>query len=311
MTIAVGRAFKPLVKAGIIPDFTIFADAVKCLEQIQGVEDFFEKTNSVLLSKADYQLFRIKSKSKILYFSETDSMAKYFEKAGSVNPGFYKSGGSVSIISYYFAKTLGFGQIVFSGLDLAFIDNKIFADGQNIENVAEHLKHKIINVKNKDGNDVLTRADYAWFIRQFNEIFTEEINLARIINTSLKGAFINGMEYMAFTEFAKTLSEVKPDIDEIISSVYADTKKNWNSALLKVYSKLKQVKDDIEELNKASTEIYFEFNKICEELANFGKTNYTPEAFDILNNKSIETRQKIIDNPILFFALKLTEKDYQ
>jgi len=285
VVIVVGKAFKAVIAAGIIPDFTVFADAENCIKQITGVEDYLEKTNLVLLSKADNYLYNLKSKSKILYLSETDSMAKLFE-----GQNFYKSGSSVSIISYYFAKALGFGQIAFSGLDLAYSESNFYADdnkiykeymkcfkfkfsnqGKNAVNNQEiedydwfirqfekivvkeepfseslenaefsHIlsalihyfkvvlqKQELIYVKNKEGVDILSRTDYAWFIRQFNEIFTEEINLARIINTSLKGAFINGMEYMEFSEFAKTLSGSKPDIDEIISSVFGQTKESW------------------------------------------------------------------------------------
>lgn len=306
VTIAVGRTFKTLVTAGIIPDFTVFADAQHCLEQIQGVEDFIEKTNLILLSKAEHSLYKLKSKSKIIYFSETDSLSKLFKETSSQNPGFYKSGGSVSIISYYIAKALGFGQIAFSGLDLAFIDNKIFADGQTIKDIYESLKHTIIHVKDKAGNEIPTRADYAWFIRQFNEIFTEELNLARIINTSLKGAFINGMEYMDFSEFAKTLSGAKPNIDEIISSVSTETKESWNSAIINTYPKIKQACKELEQMSPDLSEISGEFAKICTELSEHGKTDYDANAFEILNNKAIETRQIIINNVFLSNFMQYT-----
>ena len=310
VTIAVGRAFKSLVNAGIIPDFTVFADAGNCLEQIQGVEDFIEKTNLILLSKADQNLYKLKSKTKIIYFSETDSTSKLFQEPNAKNPGFYKSGGSVSIISYYIAKALGFGQIVFSGLDLAFIDNKIFADGQTVENIHEYFKNKIIQVKDKDGNEISTRTDYAWFIRQFNEIFTEEINLAKVINTSLKGAFIEGMEYMNFSEFAKTLSGVKPDVDKIISSIFSETKESWDLPLKIAYSKVVQSLKELEQISTDLSELSTEFEKICTELNEQGKTDYNPDAFELLNNKAIETRQIITNNIFLSNSIQKSIWDY-
>ena len=313
--IAVGRAFKTLVKAGIIPDFTIFADALLCSKQIEGVEKFLEQTNVILLSKSDKDILEnFKSKSKILYFTQTDSMIKLFENGKSENIGFYKSGSSVSIISYYAAKALGFGKIIFSGLDLAFIDNKIYADGQTFEQntpeMTEFLQKKLTYVKDKDGNEIPTRADYAWFIRQFNEIFTDEINLAGIINTSTKGAFIEGMEYMEFAEVVKTLSEIKPDIDKMISDVFVETKEKWKLILNSVYPKLKQAKDELEYINKILIEIHAEFDKICEELTTLGKTNYLPDAFEVLNNKSVEIRRNIIDNVFLSILMQQTIWSY-
>ena len=299
VTIAVGRAFNSLVNNGVIPDFTVFADARNCLDQIKGLENFIEKTNLILLAKTDQNLYKLKSKTKIMYFSETDSITRIFKDVCPENAGFYKSGSSVSILSYYIAKALGFGQIAFSGLDLAFIDNKIFADGQTIENVAEEIKHKIIHVKDKEGNDLITRTDYAWFIRQFNEIFSEELNLATVINTSLKGAFINGMEYMAFSEFAETLSTAKPDIDNIISSVFTETKESWDSALINVFSLINLAYKDMEQIRPDLSELFNEFAKICTELSELGKTDYDPEAYMLLNNKAVETRKRVVNNLFL------------
>ncbi|MEI8389049.1 MAG: 6-hydroxymethylpterin diphosphokinase MptE-like protein [bacterium] len=299
VTIAVGRAFNSLVNNGVIPDFTVFADAQNCLDQIKGLENFIEKTNLILLAKTDQDLYKLKSKTKIIYFSETDSITRLFKDVCPENAGFYKSGSSVSILSYYIAKALGFGQIAFSGLDLAFIDNKIFADGQTIENVAEEIKHKIIHVKDKEGNDLITRTDYAWFIRQFNEIFSEELNLATVINTSLKGAFINGMEYMAFSEFAETLSAAKPDIDNITSAVFTETKEGWNSALTNVFSKIGLAYKELDQISPDLSELFNEFAKICTELSELGKTDYDPEAYILLNNKAAETRKRVVNNLFL------------
>lgn len=367
VTISVGKVFKTLVNAGITPDFAVFADARYCIGQTQGVEKFLKQTNLILLSKADSHLFNLKSKSKILYFSEIDSMARIFEKACPKPTGFYKSGSSVSIISYYVAKALGFSQIIFSGLDLAYIDNKFYAKSDKIfeeftkcfklkfqkkyektvqqnseitwlikqlnnicfkdetyidilntlpeeEVVSTLLKHfqnilqnqDIITVKDTNGNDILTRADYAWFIRQFSEIFTEEINLARIINTSPKGAYIEGMEYMELSEALKTTSGVKPNVDKIISSVYSETKEIWDSTITNIYKELKRNYDELEKINTDSTELYKELDSICIEIKQTGKTDYNPEAFNNVNKKIIETRQMLIGN---VFASNAMQKE--
>lgn len=317
VTIAVGRAFRTLIYAGIIPDFVVFADALHGLGHVKDIEEYLSRTNVILLSKSDNYIFNLKTKSKILYFAETDSMSRIFEETGSINPGFYKSGSSVSIISYYIAKALGFANIAFSGLDLAFLGNKIYADGKELfinhvlypeskpdDDYIEYFKsltqnQSFLTVKDKEGNDLITRADYAWFIRQFGEILTEEINFAKVINTSLKGAYIDGMEYMALSELLKTVPEDKTDVYEIISSVQKDTKKDWDLLLKKIDSKLNLIVKDLKEINTDSNCIYTELNKIYTEYKNSGNTNYSQENFAKLNNKLIETRQKLVNNVFL------------
>lgn len=316
VTISVGRAFKTLVNAGIVPDFAVFADARYCFGQTQGVESFLEQTNIVLLSKADNYLYNLKSKSKILYFSETDSLAKIFQKACPKYSGFYKSGSSVSIISYYVAKALGFSNIIFSGLDLAFIGNKIYSDGDTINTdwpifFAFKLQNqKTLHVKGNNGNELMTRADYAWFIRQFGEIFTEEINLSRIINTSMNGAYIEGMEYMELSEALKLISGTKPDVDKMISSVYSETKEVWDSTITNIYNELKRYFAELEKINTDSAELNKELNLICSELKQTGKTEYNPEAFNNLSSKIIEIRQMLINNVITSNAMQKTIWNY-
>jgi hypothetical protein len=303
--VSVGRAFKILVDAGIIPDFTVFADARFFLEQVDGVEKYLEKTNVVLTSKCDNDAYSIKAKSKILYFSINDKMTKLFEKLGTKEIGFYKSGSSVSIISYYFAKALGFKQIAFSGLDLAILGSTLYAKGESVYNDDGSIIqnkvawNKLVPTKDKDGNPLQTRSDYAWFIRQFSEIFTEEVNLARIINTSLKGAYIAGMEYMSFENFSKLLSEEKGAVDKVVSQTFAETKKEWAAVYSKVMEKMQDVKVELLNIQKDSAEIESVFAKICAEVEKTGITTYNQESFSVLGDKVTATRQKLFDNVLL------------
>lgn len=304
--IAVGKVLKTLLDADIIPDFAVFADAKSIELQIQGIESALEKINLILLSKADNIIFNFKSKSKIFYFIETDSLAKLFEDTINETPGFYKAGSSVAIISYYIAKALGFGHIVFSGLDLAFIEDKIYSNGEKIEYDEEgnikllinnvNYSKKLIYVKDKDGREIPTRYDYAWFIRQFNEIFAEEINLARVTNTSLKGAYIKGMEYISLTDVLKTLPDLKPDTDEIISTVFKETEDIWDSAIGKLCPKLQQAVQEFEIISLESKALYEEFNKICNEYKETGTIRSDSESFELLTNNASKVRQMLINN---------------
>jgi len=389
--ISVGKALGLLANAGIVPDFAVFADARYCMHQCKGHEDVIEKTNLILLSKSDNYCYNLKSNSKILYLSDGDSTTDLFKNPANKSPGIYKSGSSVSIISYYIAKILGFGRIIFSGLDLGFVEDMTHADqpvinyrslkivkyallnypellncknpdesevitnddynwimakyetiykgeyvvdDDLIERVeskknscefteyAHHIKKIIgyyrymflnqeaIHVKDKDGNDLLTRTDYAWFIRQLGEIFTEELNLAKIINTSLKGAYIKGMAYMTLAEAIEDISAVKPDVNQIISDVYKNTQENWKITLSDVYSKAEKLNTDIKFINQESVKLHEELYKVCSDLNSSGVLNYSAQEFEDLNNKVIAIRQNIINNVFITNSIQETIWNY-
>ena len=303
ITIAVGKVFRQLIESGITPDFTVFADAKGCKEKVEGVENALEKTNAVVISKSDKYVYNTKTGSKIIYFSETDIMTKIFKRNEGKNPGFYKSGSSVSIIAYYFAKILGIKQIIFSGLDLAFVDNKLYSNGTAAEilddNSIKGLNKKVVYVKDKEGNELASRDDYALFIRQFSEILAEEFSLAKVYNTSLKGAYIEGMEYVALSGIIADITEVKPDVNKIISKTFAETEKDWILVMSDVYSKLTSTAKEIEELTGQSSEIALEFSKIITEYKETGKVVYEQEKLASLNERVIKTRQKVVNNVFL------------
>ena len=197
ITIAVGSVLRTLIKADIIPDFVTFADANYLMQHIEGLESYLPEINLVISSRADNSIFDKKFKSKLIYFSETDPLADWTNNIDSnINIGLYKSGGTVSIQSYYFAKAIGCSPIAFAGLDLAFIDNKIYADGTKLNYDKKggidlgystaYTNKKIVEVMGHNGKTVLTRDDYAIFIRHFEEFFASDDN-SETINTSLNG----------------------------------------------------------------------------------------------------------------------------
>jgi len=300
---SVGRAFKPLVNAGIIPDFTVFADVAFCSNQVEGAEEFLSQTNVILLHKSDKRAFaNFNSKSKFLYLTATDALSKYLLGSFSSKYDTYRSGGSVSIISYYAAKLMGFGKIIFSGLDLAFVQDKIYADGQKISDNSSDSK--IVYVKDREENKLPTRADYAWFVRQFSEIFTEEVNLSQVINCSMRGAFIDGMDYMTIQQACASLTEAKPDIDAIVENAYQNGEKDWKQILSEFYERCTASKDEFYGVYLECSQIYEKLCGILREIEETGKTDCSSEDFQALNNSIVEVRQKIMSNTVLSMALQ-------
>lgn len=306
VTIAVGRVFKTLVDNDIIPDFITFADAQSPSAHVKGYEEILEKTNLIITSKTEYVVTWLKAKNKILYLPETDLFVKLFP----YDAGIYKSASSVSIINYFIAKALGFNNIAFVGLDLAFPDNKIYSTGEKLD-VDENgyikmdgvgaKERKLVYTKDKDGNDIPTRDDYSLFIRQFEEVFEEETSLSKVINTSTKGAYIKGMEYVEFDKFMENLEELNINIDEVINSVNNATEEKWSKILDDVFNRVYSENNELKSLKDMSKLIINDIQDVIDKLEKDEDVN---DSLDDLRSRTIDARNRIMKSLILQNALQ-------
>jgi hypothetical protein len=288
-----------LINAGITPDFAAFADPLHLKKHIEDIEDKIENVNLVINSRAENCIIDSKFKSRIIYLSETDSMAQWYKDLTSSEVGLYKSGGTISILSYYFAKALGFDPIIFVGLDLAFIGNKINADGLEAQMNADGSIHvgcslhkQPMMVKGYNGKMLPSRDDYALFIRHFNDIFTAEDNPARVINTATSGALIHGVEYMDFKELVNVLNSQNVDVSVELADIFAKTTDKWLSWNNNVCEELKSQKEKIAKMDNTVKEVFAELQEIC-ELFNEYKTN--KENLGIIESKIEKTSDPIAE----------------
>ncbi len=270
ITIAVGAALKILINSGISPDFVCFSDSQYLKFQVKGIEDKLNETVLVASSRADNDIFNENFKNKLIYFSKTDSLADYLKNLLNENIGLYESGSTVSIQSYCFARALGCNPIAFAGLDLAFIDEKIYADGSPIikdENgnlkIGPLVKKPAV-IKSANGEYVSTRDDYALFVRHFEDIFAKD-EIVRIINTSQKGALIEGMEYMEFDDFINLLQTEPIKIDSILSNVFYETQNRWEEINVAIFSAFTKQKEEIFSIDLPARKAYFFIEEIYKQ----------------------------------------------
>lgn len=309
--IAVCSAIRVLEENGIVPDFITYADSRFLYQHLDKLENYLEKVNLVINSRADHYIFSKNSKTKMMYFSETDSLAEWAEEATGTDIGLYKSGGTVSVLSYYFAKNLGCNPICFTGLDLAFIENKIYANGTQMQTQNGYLMgipldgvKKITSVKSVNGEMIPTRDDYLAFIRQFNEIFTEENINTKIINTSLSGAYIKGMEYMSFDKFVETIASndnlTTEYIDSIIDEMSQNTQNKWVNANVSLYQKSKSITEHIRKLDCQANDIYLKLQEICELFDESADVSSVIQPkVEAIHQTLNQLRNEIINNPFL------------
>ena len=316
--IAVAPVLKYLISSGITPDFATFADSDFMQKHIEGIEDKLTDINLVIASRADKTIAEHQFKNKIIYLSDTDGVARWLSELSTDNLNLYRSGGTITILSYYLAKALGCSTIAFSGLDLAFINNKANVYGEEVvENtlngtvyVGSFLYKTPVNVLGYKGQTLMSRDDYALFIRQFNEIFTEEEKTARIINTSLEGALINGMEYMNFENFVLSLNNDKTDVSAIVAGYFNDTKLKWDAQLAKISRDLEKQFNTCQSIRNNSEIIYNELLQINSLLENATETiGEVDSKLEAVKNKMIDTRNTVINN--IFLSTYLQSEIWQ
>ena len=78
----------------------------------------------------------ISFKKVFVSFSDADFISKKISDKNSAMK-LYESGGTASILAFVSAIKMGFSKIVFSGIDLAFKDNIIYADGQVMNRISQ------------------------------------------------------------------------------------------------------------------------------------------------------------------------------
>jgi hypothetical protein len=311
VTVAVAPAYKVLVEAGIVPDFVAYAEHDNFAKYVDGAEQSLEKINVVMGTRADNNIFSYNTASKILYFSDIDPIAIDIQKSMQDNVGLYKSGGTVSILSYYFAKALGCNPIVCAGLDLAFVDNMIYADGREFKindegqiNAVcpgmdnETYNKKVIYIKSNNEQMIPTRDDYALFVRQFEDIMTNEVN-PRVINTSVNGAFINGMEYMDFDSAIKLLNTQEISVNSIIAEMFNTTQEQWSKSSSVAVQKLSEFRVKAAEIKSRSKNITGQIIDITSSCDYKEKTDEFLQRINALKGDFIALRNEVINDPYI------------
>lgn len=293
--IAVDAALRVLTNAGVVPDFVCYADADHLWTKIDGLEEFIAKTNVVTELRADNRIYNKQAKQRFVYFSETDAIAQWLSSGTEVKAfTLNKSGGTVSILCYHLAKLLGCKEIAFVGLDLAFIDNKIYANGEELQvskngdielGYPLNSPKKVKNVKGLNGEMIPSRDDYAAFIRQFEDIFENETQI-ELINLSKSGALIKGMKQETFENFASKFTG-NVNVEQVINESVNISKANWKKFTDCLSEKLNSQKETINEIGNSSTELKTELEEICEL---FEEQEYR---LDLLQSKVEKVKDKL------------------
>ncbi len=231
---AVHRTLEILKNNDIFPDFCVVIDAKWLKDSLKTDNEYLKSINVIEDIKSDYYL-RLKTfKHYFIYYSQNNTFSNKLQMKLPTKLKCLETGGTSTICAYRCAKLMGFKNIIFAGVDLAFKDDTAYCTGQiAVANDGKSIKlhNNIIplaTVKSITGKYVKTRADYAEFIKQFEIIFAKD-KTSNLYNLSTFGAFINGMQY-------KSLEEILSDETVSSSQIIEETIKSSSSFEEKIHT---------------------------------------------------------------------------
>lgn len=330
VTIAILPVVPLLLDNGIEPDFVTVVDPMDQSFKIESHKDKLKNLNLVMESRASAFVDELETKSKFVYFPFVDRVSDFILNSVMVeNPAkALPATPSVAIMSFELAKLLGCSKLIFSGLDLAFTNNKIYAQDSvvleqkqgnrailGVEGIGTYSVQTSI-VKSADGSEVETREDYLLFIREFERLAKENPHLD-LVNTATKGALIAGMKYVPMAEVVGTLSKAEFDVDSLLKSFegislkqfqdkavtilsdvkleFEDFKPKLNSAILALTGLLNELEMPAPDIEKFQ-ELFNENAPVFLETRNFLTNNFLLAAYlqaeiaDFINNYNKDTQ---------------------
>ena len=304
LIIAAVTAYRPLLKAGVVPDLVISAekhDLTKNAYFTDGEEDRYIRL--VLADVAHPNMLAKESRGKFIFFSPFVNLSAGLSRlwGSEYTPSI---GGSVTTAALDMGVAFGCNPIVFIGQDLCFSEGRTHAvgsvytkedvtldavNGKVTVVIDEHMRDNgagpvkerfqvdIQWLKGVDGKPVPSKFDWVIF-HQWLEKYASELKKSRpsikVINATEGGAYIEGMEHMSLGEaigkhFAVASSE--RSVEEVLSEAETERKPVDYGGLLDAFTEMKARLEDVERI---STLIVKEASKIRKR---YVKTGISPE----------------------------------
>lgn len=192
LIISTGTALKPLLAAGIQPDFTIAVDSIESImRQFEGVHDYqgFMLVTHMLRPEL-LKMFQGQE-----FFFATDAIPGFnawLEKL-MIFPDKLLAGGTVSTSAIHAAIYLGCKRIIFTGLDLALADDGTSYSPGTGYDIKRYNNMQQVIVPGNYRPELISEKRLAAYLRNINSLiadFIREDASLRFINATTGGAKI-------------------------------------------------------------------------------------------------------------------------
>lgn len=279
---AVGSALKTLVKNGIKVDFLCIVEAYNCSKQVSDLD--LSDINLIVEPFTHPMIHSLPVKQRYLHVSSNMPPSEYWGKMSGIDTEGYLTQGTVSYMALNTAVKMGCSKIILVGQDLAYIEGQCYSkdsayselecryneqaqkyevapkdyekyrdslsasdDVAIREKVAQDrlktLNSSLYTVKSINGSLIPTEAGYAAFIKQFAD-YAKTLAGIELINTSMKGAQINGFENITLKDAVQGLVDIDKNIPKVEAGYDIEKIKDGLSLLENNLTEFKKVADD-------------------------------------------------------------------
>lgn len=296
---AVDTAIKPLLREGIIPDMFAVIDALKPLELVKMEEA--QQIPLLTTLNASPEVLDYHTGMKFFFNEGYQFAEQIFQRSGHL-AGDVSSGGSVATHIFSFLWKIGIETIILVGQDLAYTNNKAYADGTFHEKMKEEDTSNFIMVEGNFEEKVPTKPDLKLFIDWYNmyiEGIKERDKGLKVINATEGGAKIQNTEIMTLKEAVERECTREVDIGACLKelSPMLDTEaREWTiNYLQSIPEKFQKVKKEAVKMKM----LYRKLDKICDK-KNIDKKEY----LSIM--KKIEKQLKRIEEVDVYQLISIT-----
>lgn len=291
--IATDTAMKPLLNAGIIPNFFVVVDGLKPGTLFEHKD--ISKVPMVTMNAISTAPMKIHKGKKFFYASdcalENEIMQNAYEKdSQTVMIPSLASGGSVANSAFSLGIYMGSETIILVGQDLAMTGNKTHADGTFKEKMdsIDISSGEYFEIEAIDGGKVLTRLDFKMYLEWFEDQIKERSDI-RVIDATEGGAKIHGSEVMSLKEAIKKCCQKQFSVKYRVSRIPQMLGNAGKEEMLKIFE---QSPKKLMEVRKKSISGVHQYEKL-EKLAR--KKQYTRSELEKLI-KQIGKTNKYMEN---------------
>ncbi len=302
--VAVDTAMKPLIKAGIIPDMFAVIDALKPIDLVK--EEEAKKVPLLTTLNAAPEVLNYHTGMKFFFNEGYRFAEEIFQRSGH-KMGDVSSGGSVATHVFSLLHKIGIETIILVGQDLAYTNNKAYADGTFQDVIEESDTSNFMMVEGNYEEKVPTATDLKLFLDWYN-MYIEGVQKRkpnfRVINATEGGAKIQNTEIMTLKEAIEQECTKEVNIEECLEKLppmLNDEAKEWTRNYLQnIPEEFKKLKKDARKMKN----YYRKLDKICQK-KNIDKKEY----LSIM--KKIEKQMKIIENENVYQMIAITMSNAQ
>lgn len=224
---SVGSAINALIEQGIYPDAACTYDPTERNQVVftklkdKGIKEI----PLIFGSSVGYETLQNYPGSLFHMLTNQDTIApNYLEHSDQINV--VSDGPSIAVMTFQLLAQLGCSQIILVGQNLAYQNNKRYAEGiqyDHVENELSEIEQKnTMIVKDVYGNSVQTNEGFIR-MRQQIEMYISHYRNIEVFNTTKHGAHIEGS---VFVELNSLLEQKLKE--NVVKDIQIDTSNNYN-----------------------------------------------------------------------------------